>query len=375
MLLMTILVFVSYVFRGKANKVPREVKRVGTIYLTGNVGDMIFCTPIFRALKLHRPNTEMYVVGRKRNADTLRFSPDVHSYIECPDSIFVLWKTIKDLKLDYAYLVNPSALELAALYLANVKAITVFSASIVSAETKTYRILKQLCITVPFVSGENFAHENLKLLQPLGIHSQDTSKHLFFSEQAADGINQFYVENNVNPEKDLVIAIAPGAGTKIKQWPAERFAKLADHLYSKYRTPIFIVGGPGDVKEFEAMSTVLEQETKVVSCLHHTIDELKAFISKIDVMIANDSAPIYIAEAFDKATVTIVGPTDENEHPPKGVYHRIVKSDDRGVPTLAAKISIQQDGEVSEDLIRSQIEKVTLEQVITTVDELIATLP
>lgn len=360
-------------FRGKATTISPSLKRVGTIYLTGNVGDMIFCTPIFRALKNAKPETEMYVVGRKQNADTLRYSPDVYKYIECPNSVLQLWKIIRALKLDYAYILNPSVLELAILYLANVKAIATFSAPVVDAETMTYRILKRLCIQVPFTAGENFAHENLKLIVPLGIISSDTRKHLFYSDDAKKSVAQFFGEHQVHPEIDLVIALAPGAGTKVKQWPADRFAKLADHLHQKHHAPLFIVGGPGDKEEFLLMSQALAKETRIVSCLHHTIDELKAFMAQIDIVIANDSAPIYIAEAFDKATVTIVGPTDENEHPPKGPLHRVVKSSERGVPSLGSRISTHQS-ELLEDA-RTQIEKVTVAQVIVTVDELTSLLP
>ncbi len=360
-------------FRGKATKVNAHIKRVGTIYLTGNVGDMIFCTPNFHALKIARPESEMYVIGRKRNADTLRYNPDVHTYIECPSSAFRLWSIVRGLKLDYAYIFNPSVLELAIFYLADVKAIATFSAPVVGAETLTYRILKRFCIQIPFTAGENFAHENLKLLVPLGIISIDTQKHLFYSEEAKKTIAEFFEEHQVRPSEDLVIALAPGAGTKVKQWPADRFAKLADHLYQKHRTPLFIVGGPGDKEEFALMSQALAKETRIVSCLHHSIDELKAFMSQIDVVIANDSAPIYVAEAFLKATVTIVGPTDENEHPPKGPMHRVVKSADRGVPSLAAKISTARDGAKEDPKL--QIEKVTIEEVVRITDGLIQSVP
>lgn len=359
-------------WRGKATHINPHTKRVGTIYLTGNVGDMIFCTPIFRALKHARPESEMYVIGRKRNADTLRYNLDVHTYIECPNSVFRLWKIVRELQLDYAYIMNPSVLELAVLYLANVRAIATFSTPVTSAETRTYRILKRLCIQVPFTAGSNFAQENLKLIAPLGVVSDDTRKHLFFSSEAKHSISDFFKEHGVTPHTDLVIALAPGAGTKIKQWPADRFAALADHLYTKHDVPIFIVGGPSDRDEFRIMSDALTHGTKVISCHHHTIDELKAFMSQIDIIVANDSAPIYVAEAFNKATVTIVGPTDENEHPPKGLYHRVVKSVDRGVPVLATKISVYQS-ELKEDA-RLQIEKVTIPQVIETVDELISAI-
>lgn len=367
-----ILSLLFFLFRGKATRIKKDTKKVGIIYLTGNVGDMVFCTPVFRALKTTKPESEMYVIGRKRNAETLRYSPDVHMYFECPQSLLALFKLVRGLKLDYAYLLNPSVLELAIFYLANVPAIATFSAPVKTAETKTYRILKHLCLQVPFTAGENFATENLRLLNPLGIVSTDVRKHLFFSDTAKVDMEEFLKENHVTLGVDFIIALAPGAGTKEKQWPADRFAKLADSLYVKYGKPIFIVGGPGDTEEFKQMSEALIGTTKIVSCLHHSIDELKAFISNIDIIVANDSAPIYIAEAFDKATVTIVGPTDESEHPPKGPKHRLVKSKKRGAPVLAAW-SMKRYSDVRNDALQ-QIAEVTTEDVQSVVDELITSL-
>jgi heptosyltransferase-2 len=371
-LILFILSLLFFLFRGKATRIKKDTKKVGIIYLTGNVGDMVFCTPVFRALKSTKPESKMYVVGRKRNAETLRYSPDVHMYFECPQSLFALFKLVRGLKLDYAYLLNPSVLELAIFYLANVPAIATFSAPVKTAETKTYRILKHLCLQVSFTAGENFATENLRLLNPLGIVSTDVRKHLFFSDTAKVDMEQFLKENHVTLGVDFIIALAPGAGTKEKQWPADRFAKLADSLYVKYGKPIFIVGGPGDTEEFKQMSEALTGTTKIVSCLHHSIDELKAFMSNTDLIVANDSAPIYIAEAFDKATVTVVGPTDESEHPPKGPKHRLVKSKKRGAPVLAAW-SMKRYLDVRNDALQ-QIAEVTTEDVESVVDELITSL-
>lgn len=371
-LVLFILSVLFFPFRGKATRVKKDTKRVGIIYLTGNVGDMVFCTPVFRALKNAKPESEMYVIGRKRNADTLRYNPDVHTYIECPQTVRALFSHVRSLKLDYAYLLNPSVLELAIFYLAGVPAIATFSAPVASAETKTYKMLKHLCLQIPFTAGANFATENLRLLSPLGIVSTDVRKHLFFSEEANVAMQEFLKENHVTPGIDFIIALAPGAGTKEKQWPADRFARLADYLYAKYGKPIFVVGGPGDTEEFKQMSRALSRKTQIVSCLHHSIDELKAFMSHIDLIVANDSAPIYIAEAFDKATVTIVGPTDESEHPPTGPKHRLAKSTGRGAPVLAAW-SLQGYSDVHDDAL-AQIAKVTYEDVQGVVDELIVSL-
>jgi len=183
-------------------------------------------------------------------------------------------------------------------------------------------------------------------------------------------IDNFLREKNIEPGKDFIVAMAPGAGTKIKQWPAERFAKVADHIYKKYNIPIFILGGPGDREEFKKMGNNLKKGTRIISCLNHTIDELKAFISNADLVIANDSAPIYVAEAFNRATITIVGPTDENEHPPKGEYHHTVKRQNGDTAVLVYAGSSNYT--YSKEKAREQIESISVEKVTDAIDELIS---
>jgi len=369
--LLTLLALAYSPFRKKAKGLPKKIKKVMGIYLTRNLGDMIFTTPVIRALKAEMPECHLSMIGRPRNAETLMFNPDLDEYIPYPESIFKLWKKIRSEKPDYVFLFMPTALDIATLLLAGVPAIGVFVRSNKKTETETItnRILRRFCIQIPFESGSNFAVENLKLLNPLGIYSKDVRKHLYFSTKAKETIGGFISGQLSHSKKDMVIALAPGAGTKIKQWPAERFAKVADYICEEYDVPVFVVGGPGDVAEYQHMSESIKSNTKIVSCLHHSIDELKAFGSKVNLMIANDSAPIYVAEAFGKATVTIVGPTNENEHPPKGRCNRVVINSDRGAPALAAG-SISR-GQVDERSARRQIEDIRTEQVIEAVDELI----
>jgi ADP-heptose:LPS heptosyltransferase len=327
---------------------------------------MIFTTHVFHALKEAYPPCELSVIGSPKNKETLAYNPDIDRYIVCPDSLWGLWKEIRSCNAEYAFSFVTSSFDLALLYLANVPAIAVFSVQNAIGQTRSYNFLKSFCVQIPFYSGEHFALQNLKLLAPLGINSTNTKKYLYFSHEAGNRMREFIRSSGINMNADLVFALAPGAGTKIKQWPAERFAKLADHLSKKYKTPIFVVGGSSDKNEFEEMSGAVSGSTALISCLDQSIDEFKAFVAHVDVMIANDSAPIYMAEAFDRATVTIVGPTNENEHPPKGPHHRVVKRIGKEAPVLASMVWRTFDPNEA----RRQIESISVERVITTVDEL-----
>ena len=369
-LLLLIFSLVFLFFRGFARKEVKNPKRVVSIYLTKNIGDVIFATPVFRALKEEYPDCHISFIGKPKNKEMLAFNQDIDEYIVCPDSPFALWKTLRAINADYAFLFTTSSMELSFLYLANIPSIGVFSLQNIKRHTFSYEILKRLCIELPFYSGRNFALQNLTLLAPLGIHSENVKKHLYYSPQGEKTIKNFLEQYNMRSPRDLLIAVAPGAGTKVKQWPAEKFAKLADHIANKYGVPIFIVGGPGDKAEFEEMQLAVALSTKLISCLEQSVDELKAFVSKIDLIIANDSAPIYIGETFNKATVVIVGPTDEKEHPPVGTYHRTVVGDRKRKPAMPSMLAVA----IDDSEARKQIESISVEQVILATDELVGLL-
>ncbi len=54
-----------------------------------------------------------------------------------------------------------------------------------------------------------------------------------------------------------------------------------------------------------------------------------AIISRLDLFITNDSAPLHLASAMGTPTVAIFGPSKSNETGPYGNIHRVVEKDYR----------------------------------------------
>jgi heptosyltransferase-2 len=366
------LLVLSYFYRlirGRATTFSGEPKDVVVLYLTRNLGDMVFTTPLYPAIKEHYPRAQITVIGQKHNSATLSNDPNIDSYIPYPGSFFSLISVLRSLNADVGIVLVPSPAEAMALFLGRVDLVITPISVREETSSRSLRLMRTLIKHVPFDDRANYAEQNLKLLEPIGIHGSSTKKQLYLSKEAEESIDTFFNAHNVVPGKDTIVALAPGAGTKVKQWPAERFARLAEHIHERTGAPMFIVGGPGDKEEYEMVKRLVSDSVPIVSCLEHSIDELKAFCSRVDIMVANDSAPIYIAEAFDKATLTIVGPTDENAHPPKGEMHRVVTPQWREQPVLS--VEGMRSG-FDEDKARAQIENVTYESVEGAFDELFA---
>ncbi|MDO8729551.1 MAG: glycosyltransferase family 9 protein [bacterium] len=344
---------------GRANKTPpMPPKSVIVPFLTKNVGDMIFATSVFRALKEKYPSCHLSVVGSKKNALTLAGNKDVDTYIVDPGEAWQLVSLLKSTKADYGFSLATGSLDIAAMILAGVKTIACFDVqNAPGAHTLFYKLFKRFCIQIPYYVGRYCSQEYLKLLEPLGIFSKNTGKYLFYTEETVKKVRVKFLEQGVDLHKEKIAAISPGAGTKSKLWPVERFALAADFLAAKgFR--IAVIGGPGDKEE--VISFKSKTKSHVLDASDLGLEEMFYFISQCKLLMANDSGPIYMAESFKVPTLVVVGPTDEFEHPPHGPLNAVV-TPDRNIEAPEMRGHIMG---YSEEHAREQIEQVTVEEVL-----------
>lgn len=305
------------------------MKRI-LIIQTGKLGDMVCTTPVFRAIKNNIPNSFLIVAGDKVNKEILNGNKYVDEYILSSE---IDTNKVKSLKLDVSILLTPNPRILKSLILGRVRKIIVprVVGGYSPYATKIYRFLSLFVTKVPHRMGYYAPQEYLNMLIPLGIRDKDTKKELFFTTEADLKTNQFIKGN----EGKIKIGLSASAGNKIKNWGADNFAKVADALYSHGGTVLYVIGSDRDRAEVDEMVSKLNSKTQVINLLSKlSIEDLKAFISKLDIFISVDTGPIYIAEAFNVATVDILGPMDENEQPPRSKKNIVIFDTTRIKPEL-----------------------------------------
>ena len=115
--------------------------------------------------------------------------------------------------------------------------------------------------------------------------------------------------------KKPTLGINPGASYgSAKRWYPEKFAEVAIALSTQYNIVIF--GGPGEVditKDIESDLKKAHIENYVNLAGTTTIKELCEKIGGLDLFITGDSGPMHVASAFKVPTVSIFGPTKDNE--------------------------------------------------------------
>ena len=368
-LFLLILCLIRFLIYGRADKIkkPRNV----LIVQTAKLGDMVCTTPLFKAF--NKNGYKVFVMGNSANKELLRDNSDVNDYlIYDGKNLIKTIKFIKRLNLDCACLTVPNFTALAVLFLSGISAIVIpeIKNGVSPYENRSYKILRRFCIKVPHNMGQYAPREYLRLLEPFGIFTDDTKKTLDYSSEAGERISRFLRENNIK-DTDFKVVIAPSAGNKIKTWGEKNFAEVSDEIFKKYpNIKIFLIGGIKDKKEIDGVISYLNPVTKVINTYGlFPLDELKAFIAKANLLIAVDTGPIYIAEAFGVATIDIVGPIDEREQPPIGEFYRIVKLENRTPQLYVMNARVYDKKEA-----RRQIESITPKMVIEEFDKLVSTL-
>jgi len=115
--------------------------------------------------------------------------------------------------------------------------------------------------------------------------------------------------------KIKALGISPGASYgSAKRWYPQEFAKVASNLSSEYDIVIF--GSPNETD----IANDIEKELIDFSVKNYknlagntTITELVDQISNLSLFITGDSGPMHVAAAFQIPTVSIFGPTKDNE--------------------------------------------------------------
>ena len=121
------------------------------------------------------------------------------------------------------------------------------------------------------------------------------------------------------------IGLNPGAsyGTA-KRWLPERYAAVGDTLARRHGARVAIVGGAGERALGESIAFGMRAPARVL-CGETGLAELAGVLTRLRVLVTNDSGPMHVAAALGVPVVAVFGPTDDAETGPVGDTHRIVR--------------------------------------------------
>ncbi len=361
-------IFISFIlvialfFTLFARKKTSQYKVVAVVQMA-KLGDMVCTTPLFRALREKYPHAKIIVFGNTINREVLEGNLHISEYVSLDKSFLRTLSALRTRDIEGLCVTGPSFYILSAAIITRIPLIVV--PRIVSGwspyVTTPYRILSRSVTTKEHHMGSYAPREYLRLLEPFDIYTNDTRKEVYFSDTALTKIRTVYSDTTSASPHSIRIGILPGAGNEIKSWQPEKFASLMNMIDEHTNVKFLLLGSEKDTERAQYIQYNLKENVSVTNCIGKlSLDELKACISTLDVVIGADTGPQYIAEALDIPTIDIVGPVDEREQPPMGEKHRIVKAEREKAELYVMNARVYNEKEA-----QRQVDAITAEMVFT----------
>jgi ADP-heptose:LPS heptosyltransferase len=174
----------------------------------------------------------------------------------------------------------------------------------------------------PFSDVDSASHASeylLQTLKPVGIGGAATLPELVLSPETDAVCRAFLKETKVRDGNFL--AIHPGSGAPRKNWPPERFSRLA-HLARESGMDILLVEGEADHQAVQALRRSMSWQAPLA--LNLDLEVLAAVLSRAQAFVGNDSGVTHLAAAAGAPTLAIFGSTDPRIWAPRGPRVEII---------------------------------------------------
>jgi len=308
------------------------------------IGDVLFSTPLLKAIKRRYPDASVTYVCNKRTEGLLKGNENIsniyvfekddyrrkwrESKIKCLKSIYEFINKIKHDKYDAVI-----DMSLGYIYSFFLWTMTSIPLRIGFNYRNRGRFLTKK-LNIEGFSDKHVIEYYLELGKFLGLDADDKEMELMVSPESVVWADRYLKEHGIS-ESDKVCAIIPGCGASwgkdayYRRWSAWKFAELANYVADRYGYKIIIFGSGS---ELEICSKVeVQMSRKVIqSCGKTDLAQCAALLNRCDLVVTNDGGPLHMAVSLKKRTVSIFGPVDPRiygPYPPGDRYIAVTSQD------------------------------------------------
>lgn len=264
-----------------------------------SLGDVVLTTALFPNLKKKYSSAEITLLTRKENNAIFNRNPHVDKIINSDNdhvSFSELTKKIRQTKYDI--LIDLQG---------NLKS---WFIRLVTGAPKTIVVEKlswarQMLVLFKIRSAKlnrTVRERILDCLKPLEapVLTQET---MLFPGDPEKTLKSFSLNSKMK-----FVGIAPGARHNTKKWNAAKFTEVANRLGAENKTMVLILGSKEDQAVAKQVSSRLSVPFRDLTGWTH-IDDLISIVSRLSMLVTNDSALLHIGEALKIPLVAIFGPT------------------------------------------------------------------
>lgn len=279
---------------------------------TAFIGDIVLTTPFLIALRDKWADCEIHVVTTPQGCEMLAGLENLtcHSLDKRGTGVLkgmkkVLTEIGRKTEFEFVFVVHRSMRSMALAKKVRAKRRIAFS-------TFWSRLFKFETVSFPaYDEKTHYADKPISLLKVLG-ECPKTPLPTLATDANSQKTAVAKLEKIIRDQRGYIV-MSPFSVWGTKMWFADRFAQAGLEISKRLRVPVVIVGSRNSAETVTAKT--IEEKIKAGGgkCLslvgQTTLGELKELIRGAKLVVANDSAPIHIAAAFQVPTVGIFGPT------------------------------------------------------------------
>jgi heptosyltransferase-2 len=274
------------------------VKKILVIRFS-SLGDVVLSTAIFPNLRAKWPDAEISVLTRNQYAPVFDNNPDVdHVWVFSPKEqpFSKLAQEVRDARYDVIIDLHANSRSWILRFMASAPYAVVVEKSALARRALVW--FKRSAASLK----KSVREKILDCLKPLDVPVINTDTRLY-PGNARSILETF----NIDPDSKL-IGIAPGAKHATKRWVAERFGEAATRLAAIPNTTVVVLGDKTDWAVADRVTQFVKAPCKNLAGWT-SLPELVAVMSRLTLLLTNDSGLMHIAEALKIPLVAMFGPT------------------------------------------------------------------
>jgi lipopolysaccharide heptosyltransferase II len=274
-----------------------------------SIGDIILTTPLLRATKKEFPEAGIDFLTKKQFQQLMEHNPNIRRAIglDTGKGFLGLLRLIKELRQEHYDLVvdlHVSMRSILVRYLCGAR---------MQRRAQKYslqrRLLKWFRINL-LKNKPPVAERYFTALEDFKVRPDGLGPEVYVSRLDQARAKKYLDHAGLSDR--ILIGLAPGASKFTKRWPVENFVAAGVRLARDLDAGVLVLGGEDDQKLCEELSSLLKA-AGVGSVLNLagelSILQSTAAISRVKVLVSNDTALMHLATASDTPVVAIFGPT------------------------------------------------------------------
>jgi len=314
----------------------REPGRILVICLS-HLGDLVLLTPLFSNLKRQFPKAHLAALCKSAVADVPRNHPAIDEVITY-EARWILRPTSRRAGLlDTVKLIRELRARsydlLVVCYDHPMDRILGFCTGIPAQVSLDGSEARRSKIPAESTHVRHRVEHAFDLLRALEVPIVDTVPSIGISAADLAWADEWLREQGLFEK--TILGVHPGAGGPEKRWPADRFARVAEELASRYGCKVVVTGSQVDAEAVQDfMQNMGRDVTQAPMTL--TVGRLCALIQRFAILLCNDCGPMHIAAALCVPVIAVFGPSSPRlwgPYPPDP-RHVVVQAPDARVESV-----------------------------------------